>query len=177
MNLESPLVNVGSVLTIKWPMDDGSTEDVIGTIQTIAPMKSEKHGSKYLYSILVQSSFSNDLRRTRLANLDWKYSSVSDDHIQRQDRKRLPNYQYILAPMVGGSELAFRLLCRRYGATLAYTPMINSERFAVDSLYREEIFQTTPEDRPVVAHFGGNNPDVMLAAAKHVEMNCDAIGT
>lgn len=39
----------------------------------------------------------------------------------------LPPHRFILAPMVGGSELAFRLLCRRYGTELAYTPMMNSE--------------------------------------------------
>jgi tRNA-dihydrouridine synthase 1 len=77
--------------------------------------------------------------------------------------------------MVGGSELAFRLLCRRYGADLAYTPMINSERFAVDEEYRKSEFQTTPEDRPLVAHFSANNPEIFLQAARHVEHLCDAI--
>lgn len=84
---------------------------------------------------------------------------------------------HILAPMVGASELPFRLLCRRYGATLAYTPMISSDRFAVDAKYREEEFQTIAADRPLVAHFSANNPEVFLAAAKHVETTCDAIGT
>lgn len=84
---------------------------------------------------------------------------------------------HILAPMVGASELPFRLLCRRYGATLAYTPMISSDRFAVDAKYREEEFQTISDDRPLVAHFSANNPEVFLAAAKHVENSCDAIGT
>lgn len=83
---------------------------------------------------------------------------------------------HILAPMVGASELPFRLLCRRYGATLAYTPMISSDRFAVDAKYREEEFQTVAADRPLVAHFSANNPEVFLAAAKHVESFCDAIG-
>ena len=79
--------------------------------------------------------------------------------------------------MVGGSELAFRLLCGRYatGNLLCYTPMISSERFVVDEQYREEIFQTTPTDRPLVAHFNGNDPQTVLAAARIVERGCDAV--
>ena len=87
----------------------------------------------------------------------------------------LPPHKYICAPMVGASELAFRLLCRRYGTQLAYTPMMNSELFAIDEDYRNEQFQCTSEDRPIVAHFSGNNPEVIVQAAKHVENRCDAI--
>ena len=88
----------------------------------------------------------------------------------------LESLKYVVAPMVGGSELAFRLLCRRYGATIAYTPMMNSEKFAVDAEYRKAEFQTTPEDRPVVAHFSANDPNTFLQAALHVQDQCDAIG-
>ena len=89
----------------------------------------------------------------------------------------LPPHRYILAPMVGGSELAFRLLCRRYATPnlLCYTPMMNSARFATEPAYRAEAFATTPEDRPLVAHFSGNDPQEMLAAARHVEKKVDAI--
>lgn len=86
-----------------------------------------------------------------------------------------PLCRHIVAPMVGGSELAFRLLCRRYGATLAYTPMMSSDKFAVDAKYREEEFQTVAEDRPLVAHFSANNPQKFLDAAKLVQDSCDAI--
>jgi tRNA-dihydrouridine synthase 1 len=45
-------------------------------------------------------------------------------------RQHFPfEYRHILAPMVGASELAFRLLCRKYGATLSYTPMMNAGQF------------------------------------------------
>ena len=79
--------------------------------------------------------------------------------------------------MVGGSELAFHLLCGRYATEnlLCYTPMISSERFVVDEQYREEIFQTTPTDRPLVAHFNGNDPQTVLAAARIVERGYDAV--
>ena len=87
----------------------------------------------------------------------------------------MPPHSKILAPMVGGSELAFRLLCRRYGVDLAYTPMMNAERFSVDSEYRQQEFQSTPEDRPLVAHFSANDPAHLLAAARLVEHSCDAI--
>lgn len=52
---------------------------------------------------------------------------------------------------------------------------MNSERFAVDKEYREAQFQTIPEDRPLVAHFSANSPSTLLAAAKHVESQCDAV--
>lgn len=83
--------------------------------------------------------------------------------------------RYILAPMVGASELPFRLLCRKYGATLAYTPMMSSKQFAVDEAYRKKEFQTIPEDRPLVAHFSANDPKELAESAKLVEPFCDAI--
>jgi tRNA-dihydrouridine synthase 1 len=67
------------------------------------------------------------------------------------------------------------MLCRKYGVDLAYTPMMSSERFAIDPAYREIEFQTHERDRPLVAHFSANNPDHLLAAARHIETQCDAI--
>lgn len=89
----------------------------------------------------------------------------------------IPPHRYILAPMVGASELAFRQLVRRYSppGLLAYTPMMNADRFATEPAYRTEIFSTVPEDRPLVAHFAANDPQQFLAAAKIVEPIVDAI--
>jgi tRNA-dihydrouridine synthase 1 len=53
--------------------------------------------------------------------------------------------------------------------------MMNSERFAADGEYRTREFQSTPQDRPLVAHFSANDPATLLAAAKHIEDQCDAI--
>eukprot|EP00439_Symbiodinium_sp_Y106_P049223 s1809_g6.t1 len=93
-------------------------------------------------------------------------------------RFELPSHRYVLAPMVGGSELPFRMMTRQFGAQLCYTPMIYSGPFSTDADYRaapENGFQTCPEDRPLVAHFCGNDPEVLLAAARHVADRVDAI--
>jgi tRNA-dihydrouridine synthase 1 len=85
------------------------------------------------------------------------------------------DYKYILSPMVGASELAFRLLCRKYGAQLAYTPMMCATTFSSSEEFRTREFQTIPEDRPLVCHFSANNPTDFARAAKLAEPYCDAI--
>lgn len=83
--------------------------------------------------------------------------------------------RFIAAPMVEMSELSFRMLCRRYQCQLCYTPMINSHQFLIDHVYRKSVFTTCTQDRPLIAQFCANNPDVFVAAAKLVESHCDAI--
>ena len=67
------------------------------------------------------------------------------------------------------SELAFRLLCRRHGATCAYTPMMHARLFAEVPSYRAEQFSTVAADRPLMAQFCGNDPATVLAAARILE--------
>ncbi|XWS41863.1 hypothetical protein CRYUN_Cryun17cG0119400 [Craigia yunnanensis] len=81
----------------------------------------------------------------------------------------------IVAPMVDNSELPFRMLCRKYGATAAYTPMLNSRIFTDSEKYRNEEFTTCKEDRPLFVQFCANDPDVLLEAARRVEPYCDYV--
>jgi len=77
--------------------------------------------------------------------------------------------------MVDHSLLPWRLLCRKYCAHLAYSPMIHSVNFSQSATFRKIYFQICPEDRPLVVQFCGNDPVTLLKAAKHVEANCDAV--
>ena len=141
-------------------------------------------------------------KHKQTSNTDGVCNDSGD--IDKQSKKRKHNedtqhfpfeYQHIVAPMVGASELAFRLLCRKYGATLAYTPMMSSSQFIKEAAEKQITansdsksentntiansniceFQTIPQDRPLVVHFSSNNPNDFATASKLVEKHCDAI--
>lgn len=90
----------------------------------------------------------------------------------------------IVAPMVDQSELAWRILSRRYGATLAYTPMINAKQYAqlktasskkmwFDKVNNEEGLEGL--DRPLIVQFAANDPQLLLESARDLEGKCDAV--
>jgi hypothetical protein len=46
----------------------------------------------------------------------------------------------VVAPMVGQCDLAFRILCRRHGADLVYTQMLDAGRLISEPEYRQKMF-------------------------------------
>ena len=101
---------------------------------------------------------------------------------------------YAAAPMINQSDLAFRVLTRRYGATLTYTQMLHPDKLMYDQDFLEYHILNmdppgTPEltdsddshgylrlGKPVVAQVCGNDVQKIVEACKKIVGHCDAIG-
>ncbi|AKB20242.1 MULTISPECIES: tRNA dihydrouridine synthase DusB [unclassified Methanosarcina] len=83
-------------------------------------------------------------------------------------RTELPG-NLLLAPMADVTNLAFRLLCRQYGADLTYTEMINADALLNES--RKSFIKglSSPEDRLFGVQLVGSCPDKLREAALLVE--------
>lgn len=67
---------------------------------------------------------------------------------------------------VDQSELAFRMLCRKHGAELCYTPMFHSRLFAESASYREKMFEQHIHDRPLIVQVRLVHPTVHSLTAR-----------
>jgi tRNA-dihydrouridine synthase B len=78
--------------------------------------------------------------------------------------------RYLLAPLAGYTNLAFRQAVRSLGGLgLATTDLVNARALLIRSRRTMELIQTCPEDRPVAVQIYGANPAEMRDAARWLE--------
>ena len=81
----------------------------------------------------------------------------------------LGEYSVLLAPMEDVTDIAFRLMCKQFGAHLVYSEFVSSDalvRMVNKSLQKLAICD---EERPVAIQIYGKDTDAMVEAAKIVE--------
>ena len=74
-----------------------------------------------------------------------------------------------LAPMGGVTDIGFRLLCKRFGASMVYTEFVSAEALIRDVKSTQQKLTISNEERPVGIQIYGRDVDAMIEAAKIVE--------
>ena len=72
-----------------------------------------------------------------------------------------------LAPMAGVSDLAFRIICDRFGAGLSYTEMVSAKALSFSDKKTNTLMQT--DHLPTAVQLFGSDASVMAAAVPEVE--------
>lgn len=72
---------------------------------------------------------------------------------------------FVLAPLAGFTDIAFRILCREYGAGLCVSEMISCHGLAYRQEKTVQMLQSHPDERPISMQLFGSEPEVMGEAA------------
>ena len=84
--------------------------------------------------------------------------------------------KYWVAPMVHGSELAFRMFVKSLGAHMTASPMIHARKYLEDPNYRHNYVKLGfAPDRPLIVQLAGDSIPVMVQSALMIQPYCDAI--
>ena len=74
-----------------------------------------------------------------------------------------------LAPMEDVTDIGFRMLCKRFGASMVYTEFVSAEALVRDVKSTVRKLTIADEERPVGIQIYGRDVDAMVEAAKMVE--------
>ncbi len=92
-------------------------------------------------------------------------------------RMRYPelNGKFLLAPMSGVSDVAFRVLCKRYGAAMTYTEFCSADGIVQGNEATRKQFFLAEEETPVGVQLFGSSPETVKQAALEVEGRASVI--
>jgi len=75
----------------------------------------------------------------------------------------------MLAPMEDVTDIAFRLMCKRFGADLVYTEFVSSDALVRHVNRTKAKLIVSDDERPVAIQIYGRDPDTMAEAARICE--------
>ena len=78
-------------------------------------------------------------------------------------------HNVVLAPLAGITNLPFRVICRREGASMAFTEMVSVNGLVRDGVKTLALLKSCPEDRPLAIQLFGDSPADLARAAGMVE--------
>ena len=81
------------------------------------------------------------------------------------------NNPIFLAPMAGVTDLPFRTICKRMGASIVYTEFVSSDGIIRENLKTLNMMKFNDNERPIGIQIFGNDPDVVSKSAKYIYDN------
>ena len=81
----------------------------------------------------------------------------------------LGEYPVLLAPMEDVTDIAFRLMCKRFGADMVYTEFVSSDALVRHVNKTKAKLTVSDEERPVAIQIYGKEIDTMAEAARICE--------
>lgn len=76
---------------------------------------------------------------------------------------------FVLAPMAGVTDLAFRRLCKEQGAGLICMEMISAKAISYHNKNTKALMEIDPVEHPVSMQLFGNEPELMAQVAASIE--------
>lgn len=81
----------------------------------------------------------------------------------------LGEHPIVLAPMEDVTDIAFRLMCKHFGADLVYTEFVSSDALVRSVSKTMQKLTISDDERPVAIQIYGKETDAMVEAARIVE--------
>ena len=76
------------------------------------------------------------------------------------------NHPLFLAPMEDVTDIGFRMLCKRFGASMVYTEFVSAEALVRSVKSTAAKLVISDEERPVGIQLYGRDADAMVEAAR-----------
>jgi nifR3 family TIM-barrel protein len=102
-------------------------------------------------------------KETFLGKIDYLCTTMKIGNIE------FGPHPVFLAPMEDVTDIGFRLLCKRFGASMVYTEFVSAEALIRDVKSTQQKLIISDEERPVGIQIYGRDVDAMVEAAKIVE--------